>query len=355
MAGAWIYGGAAAAATVAILIAMEVSLSFDNAVVNAGILRRLSQAWQRAFLTVGIAFAVFGMRIVFPIAIVALATGDSMAGVTHLALQAPDQYARRVEEAAPIIGAFGGMFLLSLSLRFLSDPARRRHWIGLLERPLQRLGATPGATIVVAGLGGAAGFAGFLFLETLDASFSLDGVLGAFALTSDIVAVGLGLGILAADWLSSVRARNARRAAPLRDRDRRIGSTRHVVRRQRGSDAWRVDRPHWRSVARHPRLLGLPHARPDQRRFPLAAWPDRPVSRQATAVDAGAAARRLGLWYRPSPVPDAHGEPHCTCLSAAAPIFRRPSGPSGERSRVGIASSMTESSSAPASSTSPVR
>ena len=243
VAGAWIYGGAAAAATVAILIAMEVSLSFDNAVVNAGILRRLSQAWQRAFLTVGIAFAVFGMRIVFPIAIVALATGDSMADVTHLALQAPDQYARRVEEAAPIIGAFGGMFLLSLSLRFLSAPARRRHWIGVLERPLQRLGATPGATIVVAGLGlaatarmvspahrwitvlaglagivafevvhgvrrlverrhhtdaplgGAAGFAGFLFLETLDASFSLDGVLGAFALTSDVVTVGLGLGI----------------------------------------------------------------------------------------------------------------------------------------------------------------
>src|SRR3546814_5828296 len=55
---------------VLILSVLEVSLSFDNAVVNASVLKEMDEVWQRRFLTWGIAFAVFGMRIVFPLAIV---------------------------------------------------------------------------------------------------------------------------------------------------------------------------------------------------------------------------------------------------------------------------------------------
>jgi hypothetical protein len=51
---------------------LEVSLSFDNAVVNATILERMSEFWQRIFLTIGILIAVFGMRLVFPLLIVGI-------------------------------------------------------------------------------------------------------------------------------------------------------------------------------------------------------------------------------------------------------------------------------------------
>src|SRR5205085_770251 len=54
---------------------LEVSLSFDNAVVNATVLRHWNEFWRRLFLTVGILVAVFGMRLVFPLVIVAAATG----------------------------------------------------------------------------------------------------------------------------------------------------------------------------------------------------------------------------------------------------------------------------------------
>src|SRR5690606_15747660 len=60
---------------IVVLSILEVSLSFDNAVVNATVLKEMDEVWQQRFLLWGIAFAVFGMRIVFPLAIVAIAAG----------------------------------------------------------------------------------------------------------------------------------------------------------------------------------------------------------------------------------------------------------------------------------------
>lgn len=249
----WLYGGLGALAIVVLLIALEGSISFDNAVVNATVLRRMSRRWQRVFLTVGIVIAVFGMRVVFPIAIVAVATKLGFVEVLRLALEDESAYAERVERAAPIIGSFGGTFLLMVSLDFLLDPERDVHWIGAVERPIAKAAEVRRLPIIVVGIvllavsqlvaddaerdvliagltalvaflairgvarlleerqlsdddgngggggnggaTGAAGFAAFLYLETLDASFSLDGVLGAFALTKDIVLIGLGLGV----------------------------------------------------------------------------------------------------------------------------------------------------------------
>src|SRR5919112_1978932 len=57
---------------VAVLATLEVSLSFDNAVVNAAVLTKMSPLWRRRFITWGIAIAVFGMRIVLPLVIVAI-------------------------------------------------------------------------------------------------------------------------------------------------------------------------------------------------------------------------------------------------------------------------------------------
>ena len=72
---ALLYGGVQALILCAILGVLEVSLSFDNAVINATVLRRMSEFWQRMFLTVGVLIAVFGMRLVFPLAVVWITAG----------------------------------------------------------------------------------------------------------------------------------------------------------------------------------------------------------------------------------------------------------------------------------------
>lgn len=235
------WSGPEAAIIAALLAVMEVSLSFDNAVVNAAVLRGMPPRWQRIFLTWGILIAVFGMRLVFPVLIVALATGLGMAEVADMALHSPKEYAEYLAAAHTGIAAFGGMFLLMVFLHFVCDEAKETHWLGWIERRLAALGKMEAVEVVIAlllllgvssllpdslqaealtagTLGvavyvmvkglvalcgaeqgaevvGRAGLAGFLYLEVLDASFSLDGVIGAFAMSTDVVVIMIGLGI----------------------------------------------------------------------------------------------------------------------------------------------------------------
>jgi uncharacterized protein len=226
-----------------ILAVMEVSLSFDNAVVNASVLRTWNAFWQKLFLTVGILVAVFGMRLVFPIAIVAVATGLGVTEVVDLALNQPDEYARQLTDHHPQVAAFGGAFLLLVFLNFFFDDEKDTHWLGWIEEKfgahgneglstLLALLAVYAASLVVpeaikfsvllSGIGGIAiylgvnfvsglleskevshtgeiiakgSIGGFLYLEVLDASFSFDGVIGAFAITKDVVIIMVGLAI----------------------------------------------------------------------------------------------------------------------------------------------------------------
>ncbi|MDQ1674005.1 MAG: uncharacterized protein QOC98_2567, partial [Frankiaceae bacterium] len=143
-------GGPKVALIVAILAVLEISLSFDNAVVNATILRRMSPWWQGIFLTVGILIAVFGMRLIFPIVIVALTAHIGPAEVFRLALDDPNQYAEKLTQAHPSIAAFGGIFLLMIFLDFMFDPEREIHWLGPIERTLGRLGKLDVLSVVVA-------------------------------------------------------------------------------------------------------------------------------------------------------------------------------------------------------------
>ena len=83
-----------------LLAVLEVSLSFDNAIVNASVLKSMEEKWQRRFLTWGILVAVFGMRLVLPVLIVSLAGGGSIAEVATLALTDAAEYGRRL--AGPI-------------------------------------------------------------------------------------------------------------------------------------------------------------------------------------------------------------------------------------------------------------
>ncbi|MFE2538396.1 DUF475 domain-containing protein, partial [Streptomyces sp. NPDC059371] len=112
LAAAAVYGGWTAFGVVAILAVLEISLSFDNAVVNAGILKKMSAFWQKIFLTVGVLIAVFGMRLVFPVVIVAISAKIGPIDAVDLALNDKDQYQQLVTDAHPSIASFGGMFLL---------------------------------------------------------------------------------------------------------------------------------------------------------------------------------------------------------------------------------------------------
>jgi hypothetical protein len=267
---ALLYGSGTGLAVAAILAVLEVSLSFDNAVVNATVLVRMSPFWQKIFLTVGVAIAVFGMRLVFPLLIVGITAKLSPVEAIRLALEKGDPdtkgtYGYLLHEAHPAIAAFGGIFLLMLFLDFVFEE-RELTWLSWLERPLARIGKLDQLSVVIAlaalsiaaytlapehkistvlvsgvlglgtylavnGLGelfdteaedsadgaaeaggsppaltgrsaavavGKAAFFLFLYLEVLDASFSFDGVVGAFAITSDpiIIAIGLGIGAM---------------------------------------------------------------------------------------------------------------------------------------------------------------
>ncbi|MET9918327.1 DUF475 domain-containing protein [Streptomyces sp. NPDC059605] len=272
LAAAAFYGGWEAFGVVAILSVLEISLSFDNAVVNAGILKKMNAFWQKIFLTIGVLIAVFGMRLVFPVVIVAVTAKIGPIEAIDLSFNQPERYQELVTDAHPAIAAFGGMFLLMIFLDFIFEE-RDIQWLRWIERPLAKLGkvdmlsvcialivllvaamtfatnahqhggghADKAETVLLAGvaglitylivgglsgffenkleeeeereheaeeeakrsgkkvsavaLAGKAAFFMFLYLEVLDASFSFDGVIGAFAITNEIVLMALGLGI----------------------------------------------------------------------------------------------------------------------------------------------------------------
>jgi uncharacterized protein len=242
---AFLWGGVTGLVIAAILSVLEISLSFDNAVVNASVLKGMEAKWQIRFLTWGILIAVFGMRLLFPVAIVAVVADIGMFEVARMALNDPDTYSLHLQASHIQISAFGGMFLLLVALTFLLDEGKELHWLGVAEEKLAGIGKLESIEIVIAlavlwivqsflapeerlgavlaGISGImlfvlvgsasalfeeeevgeavgrtakhTGITGFLYLEVLDASFSFDGVIGAFAITKDVIIIMLGLAI----------------------------------------------------------------------------------------------------------------------------------------------------------------
>ena len=101
-----------------ILAVLEISLSFDNAVVNAMKLEKMSQVWQKRFLTWGIAIAVFGMRFLFPILVVSVFAKLDMLTVANIAISDSQKYAHYLELSHAPIVTFGGLFLIMLFLNY---------------------------------------------------------------------------------------------------------------------------------------------------------------------------------------------------------------------------------------------
>lgn len=241
-----------ALAITTILAVMEISLSFDNAVVNASVLKTWDAFWRKLFLTVGILIAVFGMRLIFPLVIVGVTADMGMIEVAKLALNDPKEYSAKLMSHHAEIAAFGGVFLLLVFLNFLFDDEKDTHWFHWIESKLASFGSIQAISVfialiailimsayvpdesrlvvTIAGIWGIvvyvgvqvighllegkteeddeqtsngngtgtvvkAGIGGFLYLEVLDASFSFDGVIGAFAITNDVVIIMLGLAI----------------------------------------------------------------------------------------------------------------------------------------------------------------
>ncbi|MBR7800779.1 DUF475 domain-containing protein [Undibacterium fentianense] len=229
-----------------ILAILEISLSFDNAVVNASVLKSWDAFWQKLFLTVGIIVAVFGMRLIFPLVIVAFAADLDVTQVWTLAIDKPQEFSTHLIRHHAEVAAFGGIFLLLVFLNFLFDADKQFHWLGGIEKRIAHFGTISSIPVLIAllvvvastrlveegrayavllsGIWGvityvavdfisgllekeeatdvnvgaivkSGGIGGFLYLEVLDASFSFDGVIGAFAITSDVVIIMLGLAI----------------------------------------------------------------------------------------------------------------------------------------------------------------
>ena len=257
----------AALGTTFILGVLEFTFSMDNAVVNAKYVERLDDKWQRWFLTWGILIAVFGMRLLFPLAVVGLTSGLWPHEALKLAFEGggvhdEGSYAFEMHQAHPAVAAFGGMFLLMIFLKFVFED-RDLKWLTWLETPLAKVGKLDQfevivslitlavvsklstgheTTVLFAGISGLALYLAVnalneileektehdeetfgaaaaamlvkqtgraalmtvLFLEVLDASFSFDGVIGAFAITSDPVIILLGLGFIGSIWVRSL-------------------------------------------------------------------------------------------------------------------------------------------------------
>ena len=122
-----------------VLAVLEISLSFDNAIVNANKLKDMTPVWQQRFLTWGIAIAVFGMRIVFPLVIVMVAASLGPIEAMKLALNEPTEYQRIVSEAHIGLMGFGGAFLGMVGLKYFFDSDKEVDWIAAIERPLAKV------------------------------------------------------------------------------------------------------------------------------------------------------------------------------------------------------------------------
>ncbi len=226
----------------AVLAVLEISLSFDNAIVNANKLKDMTPVWQHRFLTWGIIIAVFGMRIVFPLLVVVIAARIGPVEAIILAASDPEEYAQIMDGAHLSISAFGGTFLMMVALNYFMDQDKEVDWLRIVESRLREWASIKGlevALVLLIALGftvslpeekGAeflfasvcglvtflavelighildsqeeaasaaaqGGLGAFLYLEVLDASFSFDGVIGAFALTQNLFLIAIGLGI----------------------------------------------------------------------------------------------------------------------------------------------------------------
>lgn len=219
------------------LVLFETVSSIDNAVINAEVLSTMGQKAKRWFLTWGLFLAVFLMRGILPLLIVWAANPSlgPMGALTATFSNDP-HVIEAIEASAPILFMGGGVFLLFLFFHWLfleeknfglvGERFIQRQgvwffaivsillavivWFSLQQNAMVAFGAVVGSTVFFITHGfkqnaeaqekklmnsGRSDISKILYLEAIDASFSIDGVLGAFAFTLSVPLILLGNGI----------------------------------------------------------------------------------------------------------------------------------------------------------------
>ena len=224
------------------LALFESITSFDNAVINAEILRKMSPWARRWFLTWGLLIAVFLLRGILPLIIVFL-TNPSLGimGTINATFSGDPHVAEQIEQSAPVLLMMGGVFMIFLFFHWLflepknfglsHEKAFARHgvwffavvsiilaaitWYSLQIEPMMAFGAVVGSTLffiihgfrenaeqkekeMLQGSSKMSDWSKIFYLEAIDASFSIDGVIGAFAFTLwvPLILIGNGIGAL---------------------------------------------------------------------------------------------------------------------------------------------------------------
>ena len=218
------------------LVVFEIVSSVDNAIVNAHMLKTMNEKSRRWFLVWGIFFAVFVVRGLLPLIIIWIAAPDiTLLDAARATLNGSATARDALDRGKPLLLIGGGVFLLLLYFHWLflekKDPyfipdklVKHVHgaWFfgvaGLLLVGLLFLTRQIPSAMIAAAAGNAVFFilygfretaeqeerklesiksdmAKLLFLEVLDLSFSIDGVFGAFAFTTNVILILIGNGI----------------------------------------------------------------------------------------------------------------------------------------------------------------
>ncbi len=220
------------------LVTFEIVSSIDNAVINADVLATMSKKARKWFLLWGILFAVFVVRGLLPFVIVyALNPSLGFTGVIEATIRGDEAVIRAIEMSAPPLLAGGGMFLVFLFFHWIfMEPKnygmwgeRYIHrksiwfyaivsvilsaviWFAIHVNPSMAFGAAMGSTafFIVHGFRQNAeqkeremmsdpkmsDWSKIMYLEVIDTTFSIDGVLGAFAFTLFVPLILIGNGI----------------------------------------------------------------------------------------------------------------------------------------------------------------
>lgn len=223
---------------VAGLCLFETITSIDNAIINAEVLSTMSERAKRWFLFWGLIFAVFAVRGLLPWLIVWLSAPSlGPVGSFMATLSSDPVVIAAIEQSAPMLLMGGGTFLLFLFFHwlFLEDKnfgirgerffaakgvwffavvsiiLATLVWFALGYNTMVAFGAVIGSTafFIVHGFrqnaeraeeqmksGDMSDLSKIFYLEVIDATFSIDGVVGAFAFTMAVplILIGNGLG-----------------------------------------------------------------------------------------------------------------------------------------------------------------
>lgn len=239
------------------LILFEIIISVDNAIINAEVLGTMSKKARKWFLIWGILIAVFLVRGTLPWLIIWMSNPSLGAiGAFTASFSSDPHVAEVIEQSAPILLAGGGTFLVFLFFHWIFLEPKHYGLIGerFIERqgvwffavvsvlltvivynaikinPLMAFGAVVGSTAffithgfkenaekaekqMLEGSSNMSDLSKIFYLEVIDATFSIDGILGAFAFTFSIplILIGNGIGALAVRQLTISNIENVKK------------------------------------------------------------------------------------------------------------------------------------------------